>query len=66
MLWKVTIEETVTEEFEIEATTMEEAEEMAREKYEKGEFVLEPGNLTSALMEVRAEDGSFCTDWVEI
>ena len=66
MLWRVTIEETVTEEFEVAASTMEEAEEIAREKYKKGEFVLEPGNLTSALMEVQAVDGTECTDWIEI
>lgn len=66
MLWKVTIEETVSEEFNVSASTIEEAEAIAREKYRKGEFVLEPGNLTSALMEVRAVDGSYCSDWTEI
>jgi len=66
MKWKVTIEETVAEEFVVDATTIEEAETIAREKYKKGEFVLEPGNLTSALMEVQATDGSECTDWIEI
>lgn len=66
MRWKVTIEETVSEEFEVSADTMEEAEEIARGKYKKGELVLEPGKLTSALMEVQSEDGSECTDWVEI
>ena len=66
MQWKVTIEETVVGEFVVDATTMEEAETIAREKYKKGEFVLEPGDLTSALMEVQAADGSECTDWIEI
>ena len=66
MRWKVTIEETVSEEFEVEATSMKEAEEIARGKYKSGEFVLAPGNLTSALMEVQSEDGCECTDWIEI
>ena len=65
-LYTVTIEETVSEEFQIEAASLEEAEEIAMTKYRSGEIVLESGNLTSALMEVCAVDGSGCTDWIEI
>lgn len=49
----VTIEETVDQDFEVEAVDMEEAEEIAIEKYNNGEFVLEPGNLTDKMISVR-------------
>lgn len=43
----VNIEEVVGETFEIEAGSVEEALEIAREKYDNGEIVLEPGELIS-------------------
>lgn len=45
MKFLVNIEEVVTETFEIEANSVEEALEIAREKYDNGEMVLEPGEL---------------------
>ena len=45
MKYLVTVEEIVSDEFEIEATTKEEALNKARTLYEKGEIVLEPGNI---------------------
>ena len=47
MKFLVNIEEVVCETFEIEAESLEEALEVAREKYDSGEFVLEPGELIS-------------------
>ena len=43
----VNIQEVVSETFEIEADSMEKALEIAREKYDDGEIVLEPGELIS-------------------
>lgn len=43
----VNIQEVVSETFEIEANSVEEALEIAREKYDNGEIVLEPGELIS-------------------
>lgn len=61
---KVTIEEHVSQTFEVEANDIEEAMEIAEEKYNNGEFVLEPGELTAKLM--MADDGNGdCTEWVE-
>ncbi len=48
MKYKVLIEETVSETFEVEAESEGEAVKLASDKYEKGEFVLEPGNLEAA------------------
>ncbi len=61
----ITIEEMVTEDFEVLAETEEEAVEIATEKYNSGEFVLEPGNLVSKQMEIHnVTDGEY-TDWFE-
>ena len=45
MKMHVLIEEVLSQEFEVEADSAEEAEKIAWEKYENGEFVLCPGNL---------------------
>jgi len=43
MKYTITIEETVTKDFEIEANSAGEAYETAERKYKSGEFVLDPG-----------------------
>lgn len=43
MKYTITIEETITKDFEIEASSADEAYEMAEQKYKDGEFVLGPG-----------------------
>ena len=48
----VTIEEMVSEDFEIIAENEEKAEKIATEKYNNGEFVLEPGNLVAKQMQI--------------
>lgn len=45
MRFLVNIEEVVSETFEVEANSIEEALEIAGEKYDNGEIVLEPGEL---------------------
>ena len=64
-IFKVTIEEHVSETFEIEATDIEEAMEIAEEQYDNGTIVLEPGNLTAKLMMVEDEETGECTEWDE-
>lgn len=62
--FKITIEEHVSGTFEVEANDIEEAMEIAEKKYNEGEFVLEPGELTAKLM--MADDGEDdCTEWTE-
>ena len=60
----ITIEEHVTKTFEVKANDIEEAMEIAEEKYNDGEFVLEPGNPTARLMMADDGDGD-CTEWTE-
>lgn len=43
MKYIITIEETVAKDFEVEANDAEEAYEIAEQKYNSGEFVLDPG-----------------------
>lgn len=62
--FKITIEEIVSQEFEIEAGSLEEAMELAEEQYNDGKLVLEPGNLVSKQMMGEDEDG-YCTEWCE-
>lgn len=66
MRWKVTIEETVSDTFEIEVGENEDAIEVAIQKYRDGELVLEPGELQNAQLMAESADGNECTQWVEI
>lgn len=61
----ITIEEMVTEDFEVFAETEEEAVEIATEKYNSGEFVLEPGNLVAKQMQIHNVTDDEYTDWFE-
>ena len=63
-IYKVYIEETVCQMFEVEASDEDEAAEIAEEKYNNGEFVLEPGELTSKQMMIEMPDGEQ-TSWNE-
>lgn len=61
----VTIEETVDQDFEVEAVDIEEAMDIATEKYNDGEFVLEPGEVTYKQMACRDPETDESTSWVE-
>lgn len=62
---KVYIEETTSDTFIVEAETTEEAMEIARQKYENGEFVLEPQTPYNKMMAAYDEEADEVTDWVE-
>jgi hypothetical protein len=61
----VTIEEMVSQGFEIFAKDNEEAMQIAEEKYNNGEFVLSPGNLVCKQMSVRDTETNLECEWVE-
>lgn len=64
MKYTITIEETVAKDFEIEADGTEEAYETAEQKYESGEFVLNPGECQFKQIAI-TKPGNECTEWRE-
>jgi hypothetical protein len=60
----ITIEETISDIFEIEADSVDEAMESAKQKYKSGEFVLEPGRVTSRMIQGMDENSEEGTEWV--
>lgn len=64
MKYTIAIEETVVEEFEIEANDLVEALNIASEKYHKKEIVLCPGEMQFKRMAVV---NPYCetTEWIE-
>ena len=60
-LFRVAIEETVIDEFLIEADDRDEALDIAIQKYKEGELVLEPGNLISN--QIAAVNYTTPTEW---
>ena len=65
MKYVITIEETVSEDYEVKASSMEEAVEKAKRKYKSCEFVLCPGKLESKRMSGRNTETDEKTDWIE-
>lgn len=61
---KVIIEEHIGQEFEIEADTVEEAMQIAEQKYYDGEFVVDAFNAPTAKL-MMADDGQYQTEWEE-
>ena len=59
----VTIEEHISQAFEVETDTLEEAMQIAEDKYRSGEFVLENPCVTKKLM--MAENDYEVTLWEE-
>lgn len=62
----VTIEEHISQDFDIEANSLEEALEIARKKYRAGEIVVEPESCTFVQAKAITEDATETTPWEEI
>lgn len=62
---KITIEEHISQTFEIEAADTSEAMEIAEEKYKSGEFIVEPSTPTARLMMAENPETDETTEWVE-
>lgn len=64
-VFKVAIEEHINQIFEVEAADMEEAMELAKERYYKGEYVLEGDvNVSARLVSAEDDNGDF-VNWYE-
>ncbi len=65
MKYKITIEETISQEFEIEANSIEEAKEKAIKDYKSGKLVLEFGAVLEKQINVINESNNEITGWEE-
>lgn len=63
----VTIEEHISQAFEVEAATLEEAIKIATQEYDCGNFVVDSFSApTAVLMQAMTKDGEEVTEWEEI
>ena len=63
--FEIKIKETVSEVFTLFAVNEEDAIDKAIEKYNKCEFVLEPGELVAKQMKVHDVKNNLYTEWIE-
>ena len=61
----ISIEEHICKDFHVEANNIEEAMEIAEDKYKKGEFVLDPGEVQAKLMMVHEPETNEFAEWKE-
>lgn len=64
-LFQITIEETISECFDVYADNIDEAIQMTEDKYNNGEFILAPGNITNRKMFIVDEDIDLKKEWIE-
>lgn len=62
MKYEVEIEETISQCFKIEANSLDDALEKARDLYQKEKLILDNCNLVSAQFQARSKDGTQ-TSW---
>lgn len=65
MKFYATIEEVISQTFEIETENIYDAYEIAVEKYKIGEFVIDQGKLVAKQISLRNEECKDVIDWVE-
>lgn len=66
MVWNVTIEESISQTFKIEAGEDEDAVAIAMQKYKAGELIVENGSLVVTQFMAESEDGEISTSWTEL
>lgn len=64
-LFQITIEETISECFDIYANNIDEAIIISENKYKSGEFVLSPGTVTDRKISATNKDMSIKKEWIE-
>lgn len=61
----VTIEEVISETFEVMADSVDSAKKIAEKKYKHEEIILSPGNLIHKQMRIKNETHTEATKWIE-
>ena len=63
MIYSITIEELISQEFKINANSIEEAVSIAEEKYNSGEFTLSPATLVAKQIYAENQDATEIIEW---
>ena len=63
--FKITIEEHISQSFEVEAADIEEAMEIAQNDYHNGFLIVESAEINAKLMMAEDEETNEATEWVE-
>ena len=61
----ISIEEHICKDFNIEADSIDDAMEIVKEKYKKGEITLDPGEVQAKLMMAHEPETGEFTEWEE-
>lgn len=64
-IFKITIEESISQSFDIKAETIEEAMEIAERDYNDGYLVVDNGDLVAKQMMAEDEEENEVTEWIE-
>lgn len=64
-LFQITIEETISECFDVYADNIDEAIQIAEDKYHNSEFVLAPGNIINRRLFIVDGDVDLKKEWIE-
>ena len=64
-LFKIVIEETVSDEFEVYADNLDDAVQIVKSNYCKGKFVLSPGNISDKKLAVIDMDNNSEYEWID-
>lgn len=66
MIYTVTIEEHISQAFEVDAEDMDDAIKKAQVKYGNAEFIVEGGIPTSVLAQVECDNTGESTEWFDL
>ena len=64
-LFKIVIEETVSDEFEVYADNLDDAVQIVKSNYNKGKFVLSPGNISGKKLAVIDMNNNSEYEWID-
>lgn len=63
---KVIIEETISQEFEIDVENVDDIDKEILKKYKNGEFTVDNPTLTGVSYQIIDDENDECTNWIEL